>query len=145
MNTNLHGVTDFRWMACHLCWTWYSSLMLENDDLENVTIGNLPYPTASQMLCFHRPCHPNPKEKLYLHSSQQETYGFLKMVWIFSVWDLEALGWCLQNPPPGSSPLEGAVTSQIHQQPRLGTDLEARRKDFLRIFSLITSENYESS
>lgn len=67
-------------MACYLCWTCCSNLMLENDDLENVTIGDLPYSTTSQMLCFYRLCHPNPKEKLYLHGSQQEINGFFLMV-----------------------------------------------------------------
>lgn len=65
----------FRLKACHLCWTCCSSLMLENDDLENVKIGNLPYPTASQMVWFHRPRHPSPNKKLYLHGSQQEIIG----------------------------------------------------------------------
>lgn len=49
--------------------------MLVNDDLENINIGNLPYPTTSHMLWFHRPCHPTPNEKLYLHASQQEIIG----------------------------------------------------------------------
>lgn len=65
----------FKRMACHLCWTCCSSLMLENDNLEDVNTGNPPYPSTSQMLWFHRPCHRTPNEKLYLHGSQQQIIG----------------------------------------------------------------------
>lgn len=62
---------------------------------------------------------------------------FLKngLNFLFEVWKLWA-GSC-RILRLGCSPLEGAVTSQIHQQPRLETALEAPRKNFLHIFSLL--------
>lgn len=65
-----------------------------------------------------------------------------KVVLILSFWGLESLGWCLQKPPPGTSPLP--VSSHWRELWHLKyisasqeTVLVVPTKDFLHIFCLL--------
>lgn len=72
MKANLHQLTHVQMNDVYFMLYLLQLFDFGEWYLQNVNIGNLPYPSTSQTLWFHKPCHPTQREQMYLHGGQQE-------------------------------------------------------------------------